>query len=780
MFLLLCLATPALCQKASSFPSENVKLAEDLIEKGATNTAYFILKHELKSENLTKKERYSVLKLIARCFLKEMDYVHYDEYNRKAYELIKRDKEIYLAQFHLERAIFFNHLTWGDSVKYYAFSAKKIVENNKKDINLIDISLYYRILGVTYMYFDFKQGVIYPKGKYGMSYGWDKLFNYYDTAIKGFNKSSNKYSSDLSMIYRGVGNRYLDMISGYKYYSHHNKFKISKLGWYSFYKAVDNYHKSNKLLNKSNSIERVTNYSLLGLAYMCVGKAITAKAYFDSIHQIYDSKRMYSVSAPRLYLSALIYERLNDFNLDYDPIKNEASIIRLKKIIPQWVEFIKSAEGFTYDTFTISPFSQLFCYYTRKFFHTHDQKDAKQAVSYLLIEKNHFNLIKSGSNKFENYRKICAQNEIRKLPKNIQNEVLKLVSSLIIVNEIRSVKTPLINVSSIMSSLKNKEALLLLYKISDFYGKFKVLVTSKKIYYVKSDQVVHPTQTPDLSKITLNEFKKWSFKEYYRKMYHVYKLVPYIRKMYVLWDDDTDYDLMIARKRGQTFSDLSYLLQKTNFIKLYDFQSYFSQKNKLNNRLDYLVLRSPDSIRLPFMENFNPNRILNLKSYTHTLQNDFRNKLSQKGILHIVGHGKKYGFYTSTLKDKNGIVFYRNDTFSLLKDLNSKRKINRDLVVLSNCFSGMRVSYRFEFDRGIYLQLMKNGAKNVIANKDQVDDYVSSKIYHYFYLNIKKGFEIGDALVQAKRDFLKNNKNGYASPKYWNPYFSISNRRVVF
>jgi len=259
------------------YVSKNVDFADQLIEKGATNTAYFILKEELKNKKYSSLDKYKITKLISRCFLKEMDFPHYDEYNTKAFQFVKDKEEIYKAQYYAERVAYFNYLTWADSVKFYGFKMKEILDHNKKDWHKIDIPFCYKMFGGTYMYFDFDDKNLkkYKKGKFGISYHWNQLFTYYDSSILLLNKYPSRYISDLASTYRGIGNRYLDMISGYRYYTSKNKFKISKLGWYSFYKSVNYYHLANKLLDKSNYTQRVTNYSLrVYFILMCWGYII--------------------------------------------------------------------------------------------------------------------------------------------------------------------------------------------------------------------------------------------------------------------------------------------------------------------------------------------------------------------------------------------------------------------------------------------------------------------------------------------------------------------------
>ena len=109
---------------------------------------------------------------------------------------------------------------------------------------------------------------------------------------------------------------------------------------------------------------------------------------------------------------------------------------------------------------------------------------------------------------------------------------------------------------------------------------------------------------------------------------------------------------------------------------------------------------------------------------------------------------------------------------------NTKQIVNSSLVVLNNCFSGFNrnISSR-EYDRGIYLNLLNNGALNVIVSPIKTDDESSSKIFRFFYKNIAKGETTNDALYHAQLTYLSMNKGSLAHPKFWAPYRLISNYR---
>lgn len=239
--------------------SKNVDFADQLIEKGATNTAYFILKNELKNKHYATLDKYNITKLIARCFLKELDFAHYDEYNTKAYQLVKNKEQIYKAQYFIERVYFFHHLTWQDSVVFYAKRAKQIFYANKKDWKKINVPFFYQIYAISHIYANFYQEK-FLKNKIKTPLLYYKIFQYYDSAIYYNTIIPYRKKSDLALLYRGIGNRHLDLVSTYNYPKKINLKKLTPLSLYCYNKAKFSYTKANSLLDTNNIIDSTQTY----------------------------------------------------------------------------------------------------------------------------------------------------------------------------------------------------------------------------------------------------------------------------------------------------------------------------------------------------------------------------------------------------------------------------------------------------------------------------------------------------------------------------------------
>jgi CHAT domain-containing protein len=91
--------------------------------------------------------------------------------------------------------------------------------------------------------------------------------------------------------------------------------------------------------------------------------------------------------------------------------------------------------------------------------------------------------------------------------------------------------------------------------------------------------------------------------------------------------------------------------------------------------------------------------------------------------------------------------------------------LNAELVVLSGCNTG-RLSSRSGLD-GMTSSIMISGVPSVIASLWNVDDEVTASLMETFYTYLKKGFNRGEALRNAKLDMIKS---GRSDPFYWGAF----------
>lgn len=751
------------------YVSKNVDYADQLIENGATNTAYFILKKELKNKSYSILDKYKITKLISRCFLKELDFTHYDIFNRKAFEYMKDQGEIYKAQYYIERVYFFHHLTWSDSVVYYADLAHKIFYANKKDWSKIEVPFFFQIYAIKSLYIN-DYANKFSDNYFKTPLRWVKIFQYYDSALFYSKRYPYRQKSDLALLHRGIGNRHLDLVSGYNYPKDSKINDLSKLNRYCYFKSKKSYTKANSLLDKNNITERISNYSLLALLEMCVGLNDNANKYFDNMHSIYKRNKDVFIPSP-VYLSGMTYERMNDFNHKFNINKTKKTIEILEGFVPKWLSHINSLKTYSYDIYSYSPFYQLFCQYSRLYFHTHNTYFAKKAIVNLINEKLHFKKLNKRSN-FEYFRRQSSFYEM---------ERLKIDDSLVTIIKKSKQSGPfdINDLNRLMKCLKFEETILLSYKSNDFLQNYKVIITNKKVSYVKSKNNINFSLL-DFENTNFQKYKIEAFKAYYTTFFNIIKFKKNIKKIFVLYDDDFPYEKLVTRLKGNSYSDLKYLINNVEFIKLYDFEDYFL-KPILTSKLKVskILLSDSTQLNLPFMCNFRPQIHKNYYKQ-FILKSDIKSYLKNNNVLHFVGHGNNSFVDSNGLNHHNQLIYHYFNKKKVSEKLDLNMKINSPLIILNNCYSGQRVAYNYIFDKGIYLELMKNNAKNVVAASDKIDDYVSSQIMKNFYDNLKFGVPIGEALVKAKRKFLRENKNGYSNPLYWSPFFVISSRKLIF
>jgi CHAT domain-containing protein len=173
-----------------------------------------------------------------------------------------------------------------------------------------------------------------------------------------------------------------------------------------------------------------------------------------------------------------------------------------------------------------------------------------------------------------------------------------------------------------------------------------------------------------------------------------------------------------------------------------------------------------------FFNNFHPINNFSKENYTGNL----KNLLKEKGILHLFGHGE---LAINVEADTRNFQFsYQNNSkHKTLTKLAGNFKVNRDLVVLNNCFSGFPLFTENQFNKTIQLRIMSNGAKALISSPNKVDDYYSAELFKLFYAKIEAGTYYEDAFFEAKQTFFKEHPE-LSQPNYWNGLQLIQSYKV--
>ncbi|MCF8245134.1 MAG: tetratricopeptide repeat protein [Saprospiraceae bacterium] len=150
------------------------------------------------------------------------------------------------------------------------------------------------------------------------------------------------------------------------------------------------------------------------------------------------------------------------------------------------------------------------------------------------------------------------------------------------------------------------------------------------------------------------------------------------------------------------------------------------------------------------------------------------------GILHLAVHAKSndehgeysyLAFFQTIDSVENELVF--------VKDLYSMR-INAALVVLSACETGIGELQRGEGIVSLARGFSYAGAASIVTTLWSVDDFASSEIMEFFYLNLKAGNSKDEALRQAKLTFLNKKKGSNAShPLYWAAFIPVGDMTPI-
>lgn len=738
--------------------------AKLLIETGNINLAHLVLEKLSHSTHLSKIEKYKIYRYIAKAHIIELDNTNFRKYCEKAFQLVKTESPIYKAQYFSDLTAYYHNLTWGDSTVFYANKARKILLENKKDWGLVNIPFLYQMQGIARLYYR-STGTI--KSKFDMPDSRNALFIYYDSAIYYSKKYPFAFRNDLANVHRAIGNRYLDMVSEYQYISKKQQKNLSKLSWYCFFQAKKNYEKAIQLTQIENQLEKFTNQALLGLNYMCIGERKKAKFIFDQ-NQQFLFKQSKTITSPKNILNGLTYARVNSFNLPYDSKFTNNTIKLLESTLPAYSDLLKYANTKLYDTYWISPYLQLYNHYARKYLYTRNKIDLIKATNYLITEKSMFNLVHDTIT-IKEYRQKNAQAELESIKdKKLKVRIINYINfTKKIVN---SKQFPLLDCRQIQKKLRQNEGILLTHPCHVFLDDYKIYITKKNIFLLKSKENTLFNYL-NIDTLDLKKFKKYAYEGYRDELYNVIKIHPKVKKIFTLYNDFNRYPIMINSSKGSTFKKLNYLSKQIEFCSIYSIPLFFnSNESKTNLKVDFIKLNSDTLSSLPYSWYF----AKNFKYFptTHsTYKGNIKQLLTRKGILHIIGHGsvKKY----RTIGNMDQITLL-NKSNSIDWGKIGDKKVKRDIVIYNNCESGLQTAYLNEYDKGLYLNLLYRGVKQVIVNPSKVDDNASAQIFNQFYKELKSGKTVNKAMYNAQKKYFIKSDHTHSHPMYWYPFKVIS------
>jgi hypothetical protein len=426
----------------------------------------------------------------------------------------------------------------------------------------------------------------------------------------------------------------------------------------------------------------------------------------------------------------LTFKIKNTIQLPYNKTNVDRDIWILQRLRKEfWGSFFLGCD-LPYDPYRISPYIDLFTlYYFKSLQNPNSTNLLYKAVSNLLTMKSYFHFIRHGIQK--------SFNEL-----------------------------PYFSVKKIQEKLKRDEAYLLFQNDADFLKDKKILITRHRIHFVK---VLHRSRltNENLDKISLTKFKYLSYIAYKENFEQIKKLLPSIKKIYICYDDPNPYEIFIKNTKGLNYTQLNYLGNEINFVRIYNPVSYFSESGSTKySQLDARFLEQKKTSPLLFTNDYFKQLAFS-PSYSWNKYNGHLNYLlNQKGILHLYGHGE-LALNKATNTRSFQWSYLKNEKVQFVKRVSGEFPVSRDLVVLNQCYSGYSELNLNEFNRTIPLRILSNGAKAVISSPQLVDDYYSSEFFRTFYQKIMDNALFEDAFYEARIEFFQRHPE-LNNPKFWN------------
>ncbi len=142
----------------------------------------------------------------------------------------------------------------------------------------------------------------------------------------------------------------------------------------------------------------------------------------------------------------------------------------------------------------------------------------------------------------------------------------------------------------------------------------------------------------------------------------------------------------------------------------------------------------------------------------------FRQRASHYSLLHLHTHALSEGSPRIELSDSS---LFLPDIYAL--------PLQAELVVLSACQTGSGQLIRGEGAMSLARAFSYAGARDLIASLWKVNEKSTATLFQYFYRYLSKKYTHGQALRQAKIDYLRHEKveNWEKSPYYWAAFIPI-------
>jgi hypothetical protein len=714
----------------------------DLMKSGQLSEAEEKLQIKLNEKGQSLKDRYNCQLLLNKIYLNKQEIGLYGNGIKKLRKAAKYLPSIYQAESFAHQAYYWHYYMWQDSALFYADKSMKIYQQNREKRYCIETAFVYEVYAITYLY---RKGNACINAYNDLNLTIEKKlqFQYFDSAIHFMRMEPFTFQFDESMLYRSYANRWLDVVSWSHKDAEYNQNADRHLMWVSFSNANNLYDKALGCLEHWNYNDMLLVSALKGCIHTYAGRYVEARFFFRSQLKKIPKDFLYHRSkiSYNPLITFLTFKVRNDIKLPFSESDFQKNVSIIKNLRTDFWNSFKNSD-LPYDSYRTSPYINLFNLYT----HASDfgKKDPilfKKGISYLLTVKSYYNFL---------------------------NPTVTYNSN----------NLPFIDVSSIQRKLKVNECYLFLYDTNDLMEERKIMVTNKNVKIIKSSNKSF-LDYKDLHSLKFKEFIYEAHNAYQAVFSSVMNVLPKVKKVYIEYDDHTHYDLFVKDTVCNDFSNTQFLGQQINFVKIYNPAIYFSGDSEVKNfKLDARMLRQNDQVNneLFFMPEFFRKFPLSKNVTNSFLNGHFTDELGKDGILHLYGHGELATnneaytrFFQITYNTKNSKI--------VLNKLNSRKKINRDLVVLNNCFSGYPFFNKNEFNKTIPLRLLSNGCNAVINSPGKVDDFYSAQFFKIFYSEIQKGIIFEDAFFNAKRIFFEEYPE-HRHPDIWNALQLIQSKKM--
>ena len=708
-----------------------MKHACHFIEQGDLSKAERHLNYMMNNRKCSSLEKYEVHKLLQKIYLNQQRFPNYIKEIDKAEKIARSLHPIFMAEVYAHKAYYWHYMMWGDSAKVYSVKSMRIFQANRAAMAKIEIPFIFELHAISFLYTNDK---VPPTSYLHLDIGEQKQkqFQWFDSALMYDQRFPYRFSIDRSRLYRSYANRWLDIVSSIarnelEYWS--SEQNIQQI---AFDKANKLYNQALKHLKPWHLNDYFALKGLIGLNYSVMGQHQRAAQLFQETLEAFSKAdlldRQKIAFSPLMVLMS--FKVRNEMMIPYDSNLVKKDIDLLERLKPEFWKSFGTGTELPYDPYLISPYVNLFNLYTLRSLHEKQGKvHFSKAVSHLLTFKSYFHFLEAR--------------------KTFQKENL-----------------PWFDVRKVQRKLKQDECYLILHNDNEFMKDKKILILRDTLLLIRSAST-SKLSNQQLEGLRFTQFKQLSYGDYIMIFKEVMRILPKVKKVYISYDDKTPYEILIQNEGATSFSNARYLGQKINFVRLYNPFTYFiSSSPEPTSNLDVRFLRQAGNSQLLFMkELFEKNQFSS--NYSHRpYEGDLIELLGKTGNLHLYGHGELVTDMEAGTSNFELNYFISHKPFKQ-RQLPGDFAVNRNLVVLNNCFSGFPSFNRNEFNRTISLRMLSNGAKGIISSPDKVDDYFSAEFFKEFYVLIEDGVSYEDAFFLSRKHFFDSHPS-MRHPSYWN------------